>query len=221
MTVSLLQHTHQNNKTRKATLSFASLLRLFSLFMVIALSGCQTLYSDSELYQNQKLREQSLSDVNDWLIRGKIAFIAPDEKQSANLYWRRIGENQQLRLTTFLGVNVLSLESKDGMHTITVDGNTYQDQDLDYLIQSVSGIALPVAALSQWLKGLPYSESDQFQYSDSTQLPSQLSAEVNGKQYQLEYQSYTLVNNLRLTNKLSIDYKDMRIKLAISEWELL
>ncbi|WP_371189129.1 lipoprotein insertase outer membrane protein LolB [Thalassotalea maritima] len=188
--------------------------------LLLLLPACTTLYSDSELYQQQSAREQALNGVNDWLIRGKIAFLQTDGKQSANLYWWRQAQRQELKLTTFLGVNVLTLTTQSGLHTLEIDGKTYQHRDLDYLLASISGIDLPVSALTMWLKGMKYTHTDDIQYSDTTELPTRLTSHLNNRHYQVDYQGYTLVNQFRLANKLTIHHDNMRIKLAINTWEL-
>ncbi|MDN3651570.1 lipoprotein insertase outer membrane protein LolB [Thalassotalea ponticola] len=190
------------------------------LLLWFLLSACQSRYSDDQLHQSQQVREAQLAQINHWVIRGKLAIISSKNKQSANLYWRKSGDQQQLKLTSFVGTTVLSLTSKHGLHTLIVDGKTHQHHDLDYLVEKVAGFPLPISHLSHWLKGVKASAGDVIQYHPVTLLPEQLSTLINSRPYSVQYQSYTLVGNVRLAKQLSIRHQDLRIKLAISQWEI-
>ncbi|WNC69851.1 lipoprotein insertase outer membrane protein LolB [Thalassotalea nanhaiensis] len=186
------------------------------------LTACSTtkVATDQELFQNKSQRAEQLSQLNNWTIKGKIAFIEGDSKQSANLYWRQTQHTTNLKLTTFLGVNVLSLSSEDNIHILKANGKTYQDDNLEDLLNQVAGVRLPVNALVYWIKGLKAQHEDQITYSKTTNLPETLNAWVNNTYWQLHYKNYQLVNNLRLANQLTIKHQQLVIKMAIHTWEL-
>lgn len=199
-----------------------TLMNALIFILVAMLTACSStkVATDQQLFQNKTQRAEQLSRLNDWTIKGKIAFIEGDSKQSANLYWRQTEYTTNLKLTTFLGVNVLSLSSKNDIHTLKANGKTYQDDNLEDLLNQVSGIRLPVNALVYWIKGLKAQSEDQISYSTTTNLPETLNAWVNNTYWQLHYKKYNLVNNLRLANQLTITHQQLVIKLAIHTWEL-
>ena len=188
--------------------------------LAIALSGCTTTFSDSELFQDKSQRSVQLSPLKAWTIKGKIAFITPHEKQSANLYWQQAKDKTTLKLTTFFGVNMLALSSENDVYTLTSEGKTWQDNNLEHLLTTATGLNLPVKALIFWIKGLKASPTDSIHYSTTTNLPEQLYGNSNDRQWLINYQSYQLVNNFRLANKLTIKHRDLTIKLAINSWHL-
>ena len=202
--------------------SSIALMNALIFILVTTLTACSTtkVATDQQLFQNKNQRAQQLSNLTDWTIKGKIAFIEGDSKQSANLYWRQTEKSTTLNLTTFLGVNVLSLKSKDDIHILKANGKTYQDDNLEDLLSQVSGIRLPVNALVYWIKGLKAQSEDQITYSATTNLPETLNAWVNNAYWQLHYKKYNLVNNLRLANQLTIKHQHLTIKMAIHTWEL-
>ena len=195
---------------------------IFALyFSLLILAGCpSTPIPDDTLYQAEQERNEQLSKLEYWTIKGKIAFIEPDQKQSANLYWQHGKNNSKLTLTTFLGVNVLTLTSEAGVHTLKVDGRTYVDEDLELLLQSVTGVGLPVTQLMYWLKGLKAQDSDLITFSPTTNLPTDLVAHYDDKDWHIKYASYTLVEQFRLAKKITIKHRDLTIKMAIHSWTI-
>lgn len=191
------------------------------LFLLV--SACTTTdipLADSVLFQDKNQRANEIIKLNNWTIKGKIAFISPEEKQSANIYWQQKDDDIILKLTTFLGVNVLSLTSNNNIYTLKSDGKTWHDDNIENLLRQVSGINLPVQALSFWIKGLKASNDDMISYSTTTDLPEQLQAYVDGKYWHIDYKRYQLIDNYRLAKSFTIKQNQLTIKLLINTWDL-
>lgn len=194
------------------------------LMIIISLSGCTSTptYEPKEfINQNPEQRIAQLAQLQQWKVQGKIAFIEKKRK-SATLNWQvnEKTKTQQLNLTTYLGINVLQLDSNKNKHTIQVDGKTYQGNNLEALIYDLTGFTLPTQALSYWLKGIPYQESDSIIYQTETQLPQSLSSHYNNEIWQVNYSNYQQIDNYNLATKFSIKKDDLLIKIAINEWSV-
>ncbi|NQZ24966.1 MAG: outer membrane lipoprotein LolB [Colwellia sp.] len=199
---------------------------LFTLALfTLVLSGCSTLTSKENqvlIKQTPQQRIAKLQQLQQWKITGKIAFIDTNSRRSATLSWRvnEKKDQQQLSLTTFLGINVLQLDSNANNHTIQVDGKTYHGKDLAALIHSIAGLTLPTQALTYWLKGIPYQESDDISYHKSTQLPQTLSSHYNNDLWQVSYGNYQQINGYTLATKFSIKKDDLLIKISVNNWSV-
>jgi len=161
----------------KLTLPFLTLLSCFLTF----LSGCTSLTNNHQKiteHQNITERTERLESLTDWIIQGKLGMISPNERHSLTLNWLYQGKKkrQTLNLTSILGIQVFNLESVNGMHVINADGERYQGPDLNALLSSLTGFTLPTQAMSFWLKGLPYLQSDKITYNEETQLPNTLAS---------------------------------------------
>lgn len=203
--------------------SFSSIL-FFAAFL-IALSGCTAKPSvpyQSTTVQTPEQRIVQMDQVNHWKITGKIAFIDKESRNSASLSWSVNEQNnsQQLNLTTYMGINVLSLKSFDNLHTIEVDGKTYKGTNLEQLIRDITGFTLPTTALTYWLKGLPFHAEDEIIYKEDTQLPLSLSSHYNNERWEVIYVKYQSFNNFLLATKFTIKKGDFMIKIAISRWNI-
>ena len=198
---------------------------LFLLF-ILFLHGCSLVSNQPNntttvINQTLKERNQQMKALSQWQISGKIAFIQQDKRDSANLFWQHLdAQNQRLNLTTYLGINVLKLESKNGLHTLEVDGKTYQGDDLSVLIYQLTQLPLPTKALHYWLKGLPYLQTDQITLDEKTSLPKLLTSTFNQQKWQISYQGYQTVNSHQLATKLVIKQEQLTIKININEWKL-
>ncbi|PKG85771.1 outer membrane lipoprotein LolB [Colwellia sp. 75C3] len=205
----------------KTTLSLPYLFSL-ALFTLV-LSGCSTLPNKEPqqlIQQTSQQRITTLQQLNQWKITGKIAFFEKKSRNSATLNWQVDEENktQQLNLTTYLGINVLQLESHSNNHNIQVDGKTYHGKNLETLIHSITGLTLPTQALTFWLKGIPYQESDNISYQKTTQLPQTLSSHYNNELWQVSYANYQQIDGYSLATKFSIRKDDLLIKIVVNEW---
>jgi len=195
---------------------------LFTL-CVLFLSGCGSLSSKKPqelIKQSTQQRVNQLAKLQQWQIKGKIAFIEKDSRNSATLSWE-VNESrhiQQLYLTTYLGINVLQLDSNENEHKIQVDGKTYRGKNLEDLIQSITGLTLPTQALTYWLKGIPFLKNDNIIYQETTQLPKTLSSYYNNELWQVNYYNYKKIGGYNLATKFSIKKDDLLIKIVINDW---
>ncbi len=204
---------------------------LLFILSSIFISGCSTKPNNGSpaliVQQNAEQRAVQLSQINQWHLRGKIAFIEQikdkkGKRESANISWQENKEKQtqELNLTSYLGINVLHLSSKNGEHLIKVNGKEYRASNLKHLISSLTGLTLPTKALSYWLKGLPYQASDQIIISPETQLPINLSSVFENTQWQINYKNYKVFDGINMATQFSIIKDGLLIKVAVKEWSL-
>jgi len=206
---------------KKLTLSLLTFLSLSLMF----LSGCSSLKNNHQQitkHQNITERTNKLSALSHWKINGKMAIMTPKERHSVTLNWHYQGDKkrQTLNLTTVLGIQVFNLESVNGMHVIQADGERFQSPDLDELLSSLTGFTLPTQAMTFWLKGLPYLNSDEITYSQITQLPEALTSYHNQKKWLLKYGGYQQIGEYQLATKFTIKQENLTLKLNVHQWDV-
>ena len=190
----------------------------------LVLSGCSsgpqntqnTLQTTSSIERSQQLK-----NIHQWQITGKIAFIKSNNRNSASLNWKvnEIQQSQVLNLTSYLGINILQLTSKQGQHKLKFKGETYQGDDLKVLINKLTGLTLPTEALTAWIKGLSYQDTDYIRY-DELDLPLTLTSFYNNDYWQISYSDYKQINHYALPSRLSIKKDNLLIKIAINTWQV-
>jgi len=204
-----------------------TLLSFISLNCILVfLSGCSSLKHNQQAkivtHQAQVERNEKLATLQNWNIKGKMAIITPNERQSATLNWHYQGDKnkQILNLTTLLGIQVFNLESINGMHVVEVNGERYQSPDLNSILSSLTGFTLPTQAMSLWLKGLSYLESDIVSYNKITDLPETLISNYDDKTWQVQYSSYRQISQYQLATKFTIKQNDLKIKINVHQWDV-
>lgn len=198
----------------------AKLLQISFIFCLILLTGCTSQPIQPSTFQDKDSRTQQLEKISHWKIKGKIAFLDEKNKQSANLYWQQSKNSLRLTLTTFLGINVLTLEQSNGLYILESDGNEWQNENLQSLLHQATGLKLPVQAMSAWLKGLKASDNDIIKYDPITQLPTELTAQLEDEHWHINFQTYAQFQDFKLANKMTLKHKQLTIKLVIHSWEL-
>ncbi|MBL4823363.1 MAG: outer membrane lipoprotein LolB [Colwellia sp.] len=195
------------------------------------LSGCATKPSNDSatliVQQSAVQRAILLTQIKQWQLRGKIAFIEQyknkkNKRESATIAWR-VNENdhtQELNLTSYLGINVLHLTSEENQHLIKVAGKEYRATNLVQLIYSLTGLTLPTKALTFWLKGLSYQSTDQIRLSAKTQLPVSLTSFANNVKWQIDYSKYHIFDGVAMATQFTIKKDGLLIKIAIKNWSL-
>jgi len=197
-----------------------STLLLFSLI----LAGCANI-GEAPPTSAKKVghlqQDSALKALKVWETQGKIAFLQKSKRQSASFNWQvdQNSSSQKLNLTTYLGINVLSLQQNHIESVIDVDGKTYHSDNLDQLIWQLTGFTLPTKALHAWIKGTTYLPSDNIIY-DTNNLPSTLISHYNNRDWQINYQQHQQVAHYWLPKKITINQGDLTIKLAITRWTL-
>lgn len=206
------------------------LIILFTLSSTI-LSGCATKPSNDSpvliVQQSATQRATQLTQVKQWRLRGKIAFIEQhknkkNKRESATIAWQvnEINHTQELNLTSYLGINVLHLASEHNHHLIKVDGKEYRANNLTQLVHSLTGLTLPTKALTFWLKGLPYQSTDEVKLSHTTQLPVSLNSFSDNVQWQIDYNKYQIFDGVPMATQFTIKKDSLLIKIAINKWSL-
>jgi len=214
----------------KANSPVSTLFKAFSLLCILFLTACSTLRVEEPITTNipAQQRFQQLNNVSSWKLSGKIAFFQGEERERVNLYWSMDESvpSQQLNLSTYLGISVLQLNSEKNHHTLKIDGKKYHGENLDLLIEELTGLTLPTKALSYWLKGTPYdTEHDFITYDSRTALPKTLTSSLANaygqqQQWHINYSRYKMVNNIALATKFTIKTQNLTIKIAIDKWQV-
>ena len=192
------------------------------LILSTFLSGCAQLGSGGkpQHYDPHLDRTALLSTIDNWQIKGQIAFIQPSKREKASIFWQHDETRQSLNLTTYLGINVMSLESVNGVHQLTIDGKDYQTRNLDQLIWQLTGLTFPSDALTYWIKAIPYSESDEITLSAENQLPARITSYYNNQQWRVQFSRYQEFQGVQLPTSILIKQQGLTIKLAIRQWQI-
>lgn len=195
---------------------------ILTLCISLILAGC-TNTPNSQLNVEWQSHQQRLSQIDHYLVTGKLGYISPQQRESLNFQWRHSQKESQLRLTTFLGQTVLNLTmTPQGAHVETYDDRTLSGTNADELVYQLTGLTIPIHALQDWFLGNP-TQADHYQFNPTHTIAS-LNKVISGQTWQLDYLSYhdEELNQERipLPNKMTLQHSDTKLNIVISKWVL-
>ncbi len=200
------------------------LLVLPALFLV--LSGCVTTPENAEPVTDESherwyQRQQQLSTVQSWEIRGRVALFVDDKVYNLGLDWKLDKNLSTLKLEAPLGQGLIQLEKKDSEVTLlTSEGKSYSGQNAEQVLYQSTGWSIPVEGLKSWIKGINHNHSDYLPDIDSTgKAVSMLQDEwrINF----LQYKKSQLANNYTpvLPRKIYMKRNNLALKIVIDQWQ--
>lgn len=192
------------------------LIRLYLILLTffLFLSGCaHRIDPQTRLYDDWKTK---LSAQKTWQVEGKLAFISPDERQSANLNWQQQDDLNQLVLTTFMGIRILELEHDAHSAKLEFDDETYQDASASRLLQRLTGFTIPIEDADNWLKGTVTNDSLRVDELDRAKTVTWQSN--NGQKWDITYGDYQQYAGFWLPKKLTLKHEKIRLKIQLYRW---
>lgn len=191
---------------------FHLILLIFLMFM----GGCaQKIPTQSAASRNWK---GELNQLSHWQLKGKVAFLTEKKKQSANLNWQFDHPHHKIKLTSFIGTQILSLEENDNGVVIDMGDERFAGFQTDVLLQQLTGFLLPVDQAHLWLTAqMPLRDA---MFDEQSRLKSGDWYDTTGNQWHIVYDKYQMTNGLWLPSRLSLKTEQMTIKLQINEWTL-
>lgn len=192
--------------------------------LVLILSGCSSVPPSQENYsvdwQNQKA---VLEQLDTFKATGKIGYKDPEHRQSLNFILKQAKSFSELKLLSVFGQTVLTVQmSPTGAMVTNSDGKVQTAQQANALIQNLTGLAIPVSQLPDWIKGLP-TQADKVTFNQSNTVES-LNKMIDGRDWTLSYLNYQSVMNqqqsITLPKQMLLHQSDTEIKILISKWIL-
>lgn len=186
---------------------------IFSLFL---LWGCSSVPPQPQSAVNWQTYQQQLKQLTHFTLKGKLAYISPQDRVSLNLYWKQEGDSYELNLSSFLGGNILNLKvTPQGAVLIDDRDSVYHGTSANRLIFHLTGLYVPADQMKNWIKGLP-TGADRYQLSALNRLAS-----LNKDQsWQVNYRAYQMVDKLALPQNIQLQQEKTKIKVIIDSWEI-
>ena len=176
--------------------------------LLTLLSGCA-----SNSYQ---ATTSSISELDNWKINAKLGIRTATDAQSIQMLWQQQGEKYQLRLNGPLGFGSASIVG-DSEQAEIQKGEQLITANPQQLTMQLTGIPLPISALSWWVKGLVspnHSTATSIQRTQTGQLESFQQAG-----WQISILSYSQTGAYWTPKKIAGRQGELSFKLIVSDWE--
>ncbi|MCP3128448.1 lipoprotein insertase outer membrane protein LolB [Shewanella sp. KJ2020] len=202
------------NNLKRFTESIFSCIALSTLLF---LGGCQTLPPADDL---TPITVSNPNQAKAWELQGKLAIKTPEDKLSANLYWRHTETHDKLTLTTMLGTTVLTLEATPDAAHLHIDGKDFKDNNAQALLERVSGWSIPLADLPLWITGQIGSD-DQVIERDNQGKPKLLTNTQTPPPWQVTFLRWQSQSGTTVPHQLKLERGDLQLKLQLNQWQAL
>ncbi|MBD8452758.1 lipoprotein insertase outer membrane protein LolB [Serratia rubidaea] len=200
-----------------------SLLRLIPLASLV-LAACTTTRptgpATSPTSPEWRAHEQAVQQLNQYQTRGAFAYLSDSKKVYARFFWQQYSADRyRLLLTNPLGSTELELNVQKNVVQLTDNqGKRYVSDNAEEMIHKMTGMAIPMNNLRQWMLGLP-GEATDFTLDDRYRL-SKLNYQQEGLSWKVSYQDYNSDTQPQLPSRLELQQGDQRIKLKMDNWTL-
>ncbi|ATF10478.1 lipoprotein insertase outer membrane protein LolB [Candidatus Enterovibrio altilux] len=194
--------------------------RFFLAVIILILMGCSNKLAPQMEWQ---IHKQTLLNITQFTAKGKIIFIGPEQRISANFIWEQNHNAILLQLINFFGVTLLRLEATPN-YAILIDneGQRYVGKNAASLLRQLTGMTLPINEMTQWIKGLPTGNNN-FRLSADNRVVflSTDDSSTNQLSLQLEYPTYdsNICSLLPTKIKININNNHQKVNLIISNWK--
>jgi len=195
--------------------------KLLFLLAVISLTACTATPPPKYVADPNKTWEQrklDLSEINNWVLSGRVAIINDDESWFLSMNWQFHDNKYILDLSGPFGAGHAQLTgTSEGVILVDADQNYFYADSPDRLLEEVTGVRMPVNSLFYWIRGLPnWKIKKEKQKIDLFGRLQQL--EQDG--WRVRFKRYVDVLKRELPQKIFIDGHNLTVKIFVDEWDL-
>ena len=191
---------------------------LVSVF-ILFLGGCavQQTITDADKFREWEMHQARLVELDQWTLKGRIAIRVDKEGWTASLYWRQESNDYSLRLIAPLGRGTYELRGNNRAVSLrTADNRLLYADNAESLLQQNLGWQVPVSGLVYWVRGLP----EPGLRPDSLVLDNEgRVSDISQAGWQVKYMNYMTSKGYTLPEKMTMEHKNLRIRLVIQDWE--
>ncbi|WP_086983353.1 lipoprotein insertase outer membrane protein LolB [Vibrio aphrogenes] len=195
--------------------------------LMLLITGCSSVPPSQENYSvDWQIQKHKLEQLNTFKATGKIGYTDPEHRQSLSFIFKQAASYNELKLLSLFGQTVLTVQMMpSGAMITTSDGQIQTAKQADQLIKNLTGLAIPVSQLPDWLKGLP-TNADTITFNQSNTV-EHLEKTMDNKNWSLNYQSYQSVespsfekgqSSITLPKQMLLQQNETTIKILISKW---
>ena len=194
---------------------------LIFLFAVISLTACTSTPPHQHVADPDKKWEQrksELSEINDWILTGRISIVNGEESWQLTMEWQRHADKYILDLSGPFGAGHAQLTgTQEGVVLVDSNKNYFYADSPDRLLQEVTGVHMPVSSLLYWMKGLPNSDIKK-EKSNIDEFGRLQQLHQNG--WHVRFKRYIGVGKHELPQKVFIDGHALKVKIFVDGWDL-
>jgi outer membrane lipoprotein LolB len=166
-------------------------------------------------------RNVALLELEDWNLRGRMAFKTGNEGGQAKLRWQQVGETSLLRLSGPLGAGAYDLVWAPGRVSVAdakgERSTEYQGADAaEQFLQDQLGWSFPAGSTRYWVMGLlDPAAPGQEQFDAQGSLSG-----ITQHGWNISYQRFVDYDGFALPTRVSMENGNASLRIVISKWSV-
>jgi outer membrane lipoprotein LolB len=171
---------------------------------------------DPELLQRQALREQALSAVPAWSLRGRLGVSDGRDGGSGTLEWTQRGDAFRFSVHAPVTGKTWTLSGTPSRAVLTgTSARAIEGDDARALLERELGWQVPVAGLVDWVRGMRAPGTARIEFR-----PDGLPAVILQDGWRVEFLDYDDSREPPLPRRLFASSGERKVRLAIREWSI-
>ncbi|MBA3564318.1 MAG: outer membrane lipoprotein LolB [Gammaproteobacteria bacterium] len=190
------------------------------LILALALTGCLQPQQRAEEFSaaSWPARREALQSLDHWSLQSRIALSTDEEGWSGTLTWRQDENYVDARFSGPLGVGGFRIEGvPERLELETSEGEHFVFTDPEAELAAELGWRVPLASMRYWMLGVADPQSGD---AEETLDEHGRLEELEQRDWTVRYTSYRSFDGDTLPRKLVMENDDLRIRLAVDDWEL-
>ena len=183
--------------------------------LMFFLAGCSSQPEVTGTSGSWQQHSTKIAELDQWQVQGKLGFKSESKGGSANLNWSQNQQQYQLSLSGPFGAGSAIISGDTASAQLYSDNQTYIDLP-EQLALRLTGLPIPVDALSWWARGLPSPHKSESYNLVTTANGTAASFTQAG--WQLAFSRYSLTPEGTLPRKIIGQHGGHSFKLVISRW---
>lgn len=162
-------------------------------------------------------RQAALTRLDAWELEGRVGIVNGEDSGSGSMDWKQQGAVLSFDFHGPLGAGALHIEGDaQGLRVRSSKGDDFVTSDPERDVARRLRVPLPVLSMRYWMLGLPDPTDP---YEKSVDGRGEL-VSLHQRGWDVEYQEYGEVQGFALPVLLTLEEGDVRIKVAVNQWDL-
>ncbi|MDH5357558.1 MAG: lipoprotein insertase outer membrane protein LolB [Gammaproteobacteria bacterium] len=170
--------------------------------------------SPETLWQARRIQ---LLQLDRWKIQGRTVITQQREAWNAGIRWQQDHGTYQIKLLGPFAQGGVTLDGDEEQVVLTMeDGQQVTSSSPEALIAETMGLHLPVSALRDWLRGLPYGQKniEFISYDNQGRL-----THLKQQGWDIEFLRYVPFDGHSMPSKIFLKHPDLSLRLVITSWD--
>ena len=196
---------------------YAALAAVAAMF----LNACTyTVEQQTEEPQDWQQRLEHTRTISAWSIQARLGIQSETEGGSFDLFWDETPSAYTIRMIAPMGMGAAQIKgNEEGVTLKMADGREQFSDDPDELFATMTGLALPVNGLRDWIRGMPMQD---VAYKDPVWNEHDQLYKLKQMGWRVEMSKYRKVNEFELPHAFYLEREqgpELNVRLLVRRWQ--